>query len=1000
MRGFASTHPQYTLHDEVHLLRVTELMARVLGSDGLAMLNPVEIALLILAAHFHDQGMVLEPSDIAGLANDHRYNLFRQTWSIEHPNLMEVQTELNEPNKTNAESLALRKTESELLAALHTDYIRTTHGERSAAFILSRYGDDKRLNFSDLNISPLVAKLSLSHVRPASELNEAKGFNYDEAVGAYTVNMVYLGIILRLADILDFDRDRTPDSLYRSIYFTSPISLQEWEKHRGVTGWTINQNMIRFTAYFENPEYERAARQFMDWIDTELAACHNVISRFPHPIEKYKLNLPVLVDRDRIKPKEGAYIYHNLEFTLSRDEIVKLLMTEKLYGSAALCIRELLQNSLDAIRLRKAMIARDTTASWEGGEVIFEHFLNENKYEIVRCFDNGAGMDEHIITKFLTNAGRSYYKSPEFEQERYSLKQANVDFEPIGQFGIGFMSCFMLGDKVIIRTRKDYGKGIGYGPSLQVEINGLGGIIIIKELDYDLPIGTTIDIYCAKFKGALNYFIPKAQVVNTLLAITIASEFPIKASCTIPRNENKCFINPGIIDIVTPEQKAGLHDIITISHNFTDSSPLLQGKLSISFLTNQGKIVTRNDEAVLEPAKAQHGNGNDIHPNFLVLNNKHNIHRGEASRISFDGIYVCGHLWHNGIEPDLRSHVIGLTSYANPANDRAATFTMNVRGNLKAPLTPSRAPDAPHSYYRKKAYLPNGWNRLALYVDLGICSIYEKLISQLFGPVDPIDYWKYIAYNGVDFDSFNMMTMWNSIALPFANQEQEVIWIPMKELRELVVGERDFGSFLIDVQSQRKCSWADSWRWTGPNYSSFPNSINNFLLSFCDLDFQQGKYSLTILKPQNSIEVVGNRHISDSFRGFRAIPYTGSLSGCLTSLMFLHTVNASHELTKLAIHAIKSSYKSAMDNFAIEMLLLSTYNYRDPEHFMADIGKRSVWTKRLGMMHELIDWAEQKDDVKPPYKLHFINGEFLQLTGDMFKTWSKYDVDDVDDVDY
>src|SRR5829696_4288081 len=64
MKAFPSLHPQYTLHDEAHLLRVTELMVVVMPQETLDLLNPVEIAMLILAAHFHDQGMVLEREEL------------------------------------------------------------------------------------------------------------------------------------------------------------------------------------------------------------------------------------------------------------------------------------------------------------------------------------------------------------------------------------------------------------------------------------------------------------------------------------------------------------------------------------------------------------------------------------------------------------------------------------------------------------------------------------------------------------------------------------------------------------------------------------------------------------------------------------------------------------------------------------------------------------------------------------------------------------------------
>lgn len=57
MKLMATYAPQYTLHDETHLLRVVDLMGHILGED-VADLNGIELVLLILAAYFHDQGMI------------------------------------------------------------------------------------------------------------------------------------------------------------------------------------------------------------------------------------------------------------------------------------------------------------------------------------------------------------------------------------------------------------------------------------------------------------------------------------------------------------------------------------------------------------------------------------------------------------------------------------------------------------------------------------------------------------------------------------------------------------------------------------------------------------------------------------------------------------------------------------------------------------------------------------------------------------------------------
>ena len=226
MKSFPFLHPQYTLHDEAHLLGVTELMAKVIPPTTLEQLNPVEIALLILAAYFHDQGMVLEKEEYERIDSGFHpdFNVFRQTWEAAHPNLKEIRRRLRDNTLGNAQRENHIRAERDLRAALLTAYVRETHGERSATFVLDRYGDDGRMKVGGTTLAHLLAKLCRSHVEPAALLVPERGFDHYQILGPYPVNMPYLALVLRLADILDFDRDRTPDSLYRTISFTSDVA--------------------------------------------------------------------------------------------------------------------------------------------------------------------------------------------------------------------------------------------------------------------------------------------------------------------------------------------------------------------------------------------------------------------------------------------------------------------------------------------------------------------------------------------------------------------------------------------------------------------------------------------------------------------------------------------------------------------------------------------------------------------------------------------------------
>jgi hypothetical protein len=48
--------------------------------------------------------------------------------------------------------------------------------------------------------------------------------------------------------------------------------------------------------------------------------------------------------------------------------------------------------------------------------------------------------------------GQSYYRSTDFLKHRVELCKQNLDFAPVSEFGIGFLSCFLLADRVKVET--------------------------------------------------------------------------------------------------------------------------------------------------------------------------------------------------------------------------------------------------------------------------------------------------------------------------------------------------------------------------------------------------------------------------------------------------------------------------------------------------------------------------------------------------------------------
>ena len=65
--------------------------------------------------------------------------------------------------------------------------------------------------------------------------------------------------------------------------------------------------------------------------------------------------------------------------------------------------------------------------------------------------DNGIGMSMRVLTEFLLDFGqRTFWGSPEMQEEFPGLLSGGL--KPIGKYGIGFFSVFMIAERVIVIT--------------------------------------------------------------------------------------------------------------------------------------------------------------------------------------------------------------------------------------------------------------------------------------------------------------------------------------------------------------------------------------------------------------------------------------------------------------------------------------------------------------------------------------------------------------------
>lgn len=158
------------------------------------------------------------------------------------------------------------------------------------------------------------------------------------------------------------------------------------------------------------------------------------------------------------------------------------VLSNHLYKSPDVFLRELLQNGVDAITLRQK-----AQPDWNGGKITIT--VEPGRRLIFR--DNGAGLSEEGIHRFLAVIGQS---------SKTELVNGTIPEDYIGRFGIGLLSCFMVSDSIVVHTRPAQGGGAHVWTGLP------DGTYTLEPLE-ECPVGTAV-ILTAK-PGMEHYFQPR-----------------------------------------------------------------------------------------------------------------------------------------------------------------------------------------------------------------------------------------------------------------------------------------------------------------------------------------------------------------------------------------------------------------------------------------------------------------------------------------------------------
>lgn len=324
------------------------------------------------------------------------------------------------------------------------------------------------------------------------------------------IHAAYLMTLLRLADYLQIDASRAPNLVFRYRVIPSHSSKLEWKTHEAVLNITAeaeDPESVEIKVLPQNIEVFLRLKEWLEGIQFEMDASWAVLGEIYgsstnlKPLGLVWRRIRSNIDAERLKPEDFPFLPKRVRIETARAELLTLLVAP-LYGDdPAFGIRELIQNSVDAVNEMEHQVMNDLVPelgqkSWKGNisvNLITEETTKGNSPSIV-IEDNGVGMTEETLVNYFLKAGASFRNSDSWRRsfERHQTSgdgnEPKAKISRSGRFGVGALAAFLLGDSIDVSTRH-------YSSHEGCEFRArLSDDAIEVKRSTKLPVGTKITI--------------------------------------------------------------------------------------------------------------------------------------------------------------------------------------------------------------------------------------------------------------------------------------------------------------------------------------------------------------------------------------------------------------------------------------------------------------------------------------------------------------------------
>ena len=440
----------YVLRGQGHLDALWETASTIAGP--LYPVNPAEGYVFGAAILLHDAGMALA-SYPNGISEVYSTTEWRDSVTTHLRDLGEnrlVGDEINNPPESIVRAVLPKVLRS--LHAKRAEQLPTVSWQRPGT------GTEYLIEDTDLRefYGSVIGRIAASHHWPVSRLPQVLQHSvgaFPKAPSSWGIDPLKLACLLRAADAAHIDERRAPRFL-RMLLWPGGISATHWNFQSKLAKPRLDGDALLFTSgpdfALDDADAWWLCFDTVSMIDEELRNCDLLLEDLKLPrfaAKRVRASgspqaLSTFIRTSGWEPVDTIVKVSDVP------RLIRMLGGSHLYGDDnSIPIRELIQNGADAINARRLMEKRDHAY----GEVRLCVEQRGTEYWLV-VEDDGVGMSLRTLTGALLDFGKSFWSSEGVQVEFPGL--VSLGMQAIGRYGIGFFSVFMLGDVVIVSSRR------------------------------------------------------------------------------------------------------------------------------------------------------------------------------------------------------------------------------------------------------------------------------------------------------------------------------------------------------------------------------------------------------------------------------------------------------------------------------------------------------------------------------------------------------------------